>query len=66
MKVFLNGADRFEEGDIRTVPDVDGLRFVAAGWAEDIAGRVAGSKASAETVDLSIDKITLGVGDSNG
>jgi hypothetical protein len=31
---FLHGADRFEAGDVRTVPDDMGAYFVAQGWAK--------------------------------
>lgn len=31
---FLDGRERFEKGDIFTVPDADGARFVKAGWAK--------------------------------
>lgn len=36
MTTFLDGRDRFESGDVRTVSDEDGERFVAAGWAAPI------------------------------
>jgi len=63
---FLDGRDRFEKDDLRTVSDEDGARFVANGWAEDEAGRVAtGATASGET-DLAIDKSVIGVGDNRG
>ena len=41
LNTFLDGRDRFEKDDIRTVPDDDGARFVAAGWAKDMAGQIA-------------------------
>jgi hypothetical protein len=31
---FLHGSDRFEAGDIRTVPDELGAYFVTQGWAK--------------------------------
>lgn len=62
---FLDGADRFEVGDERTVPDERGAYFVANGWAEDVAGRVATVEAAA-TTDLNINNSGLGLGDSNG
>ena len=32
---FLHGADRFEQGDIRSVPDELGAYFIAQGWANN-------------------------------
>lgn len=65
--LFLDGADRFEAGDERTVPDERGAYFVANGWAEDVAGRVAtGEAEAAATTDLNINNSGLGLGDSNG
>ena len=50
LTTFLDGRDRYEKGDIRTVPDADGARFCAAGWAKDISGAVAtGAPAAGET-----------------
>ena len=34
ITTFLHGADRFEAGDMRTVPDDLGAYFVAQGWAK--------------------------------
>lgn len=30
---FLDGRDRFESGEVRSVPDADGKRFIDNGWA---------------------------------
>lgn len=62
---FLDGTDRFEKDDERTVSDERGAYFVANGWAEDVAGRVATVEAAA-TTDLNINNSGLGLGDSNG
>lgn len=62
---FLDGTDRFEKDDERTVSDERGAYFVANGWAEDAAGRVATVEAAA-TTDLNINNSGLGLGDSNG
>lgn len=40
LTTFLEGRDRFEAGDVRTVPDADAARFIAAGWAADAADAV--------------------------
>lgn len=48
---FLDGRDRFEKGDIRTVPDSDAQRFIASGWAiEAGSGAAPVVAADAETV----------------
>lgn len=33
LTTFLDGTDRFEAGDTRTVDDERAARFIAAGWA---------------------------------
>ena len=63
---FLDGTDRFEKDDERTVSDERGAYFVANGLAEDVAGRVATVEAAAATTDLNIKNSGLGLGDSNG
>ena len=65
LTIFIDGTDRFETGDVRTVSDERGARFVANGWAKDTEGRVATGEASA-SVDLNINSSTIGTGDSNG
>jgi len=66
LSTFLDGTDRFEKDDCRTVSDDDGARFVANGWAEYVDGRVAtGASASGET-NLSVNNSVIGTGDSNG
>jgi len=65
LTTFLDGRDRYEAGDIRTVSDEDGARFCAAGWAKDITGAAATGEATAGTVDLAIRNSTLGTADTN-
>ena len=65
LTTFLDGTDRFEMGDVRTVSDERGARLVANGWAKDTEGRVATGEATA-SVDLTINSSTIGTGDSNG
>lgn len=65
LTTFLDGKERFEKDDGRTVDDERGARFVANGWAEDTAGRVA-TGAEAGSADLTIQNSTIGLGDSNG
>jgi hypothetical protein len=55
LTTFLDGRDRFEAGDIRTVSDADGARFVAAGWAKDMSGEIASGVAAEGATDLAID-----------
>lgn len=66
LTTFLDGKDRFESGDVRTVEDGKGAQFVANGWAKDVAGRVAMGGTSDGTTDLAIDNSAIGLGDSNG
>ena len=65
LSTFLDGRDRFEIGDVRTVDDERGAKFVAAGWAKDTDGRVATGE-SASGADLKIDSALSATGDSNG
>lgn len=57
---FLDGTDRFENGDVRTVEDERGARFVAAGWATDLAGRVATGDAFEGETTLDIQNVKMG------
>lgn len=61
LTTFLDGKDRFEAGDIRTVDDERGARLVAAGWAKDLAGGVATGGAASGATSLDIQSSTLGV-----
>jgi len=66
LNTFMDGRDRFSKDEVREISDETGLRAVANGWAEDMAGRVATGKPKQASADLVVDKVTLGVGDSNG
>jgi len=66
LNTFLNGRDRFTKDEVREVSEETGLSAVANGWAEDMAGRVATGKPKQASADLVVDKINIGVGDSNG
>lgn len=66
LTTFLDGRNRFEKDDLRTVSDEDGARYVANGWAEDEAGRVATGEAATGETDLAIDKSVIGLGDNHG
>lgn len=65
LTTFIDGKERFEEDDVRTVDDDRGARFVAHGWAEDVAGRVATGQAP-NVENLEINSSTIDTGDSNG
>ena len=62
LTTFLEGRDRFEAGDVRTVPDADAARFIAAGWAADAADAdFPGAPTTAEgAVTLDIHSSTIG------
>jgi len=62
---FLDGVDRFEVGDIRTVDDERGARLIANGWARE-PGAEAPAVPNAGEVTLDIQKGVIGLGDSNG
>jgi hypothetical protein len=66
LNTFLNGRDRFTKDEVREVSEETGLSAVANGWAEDMSGRVATGKPKQASADLVVDKINIGVGDSNG
>jgi hypothetical protein len=63
---FLDGKEKFHQDDVRTVSDDDGARFVANGWAKDVADRVATGSESSGVVNLAVDSSVIGLGDSNG
>lgn len=62
---FLDGKDRFETGDVRTVEDDRGARLVTLGWAKDLEGVVTTGK-PANSADLIIHSAASATGDSNG
>ena len=62
---FLDGPDRFEAGDVRTVEDARGHKFLAHGWAAEVGAALAPVTAGA-TTDLAINNAQVGTKDSNG
>ncbi len=50
----------FELGDVCTVPDADGERFCAAGWAKDTSGAVATGEPTGGAAKLEVHNSTLG------
>ena len=65
LTLFLDGTDRFEAGDVRTVDDERGARLVGNGWAKDLSGGVATGETPSNT-DLTINPANHASGDSNG
>jgi hypothetical protein len=65
LTTFLDGKERFEQDDVRTVSDERGAYFVANGWAESMDGSSA-AEAPPANVELTINNAALGTGDSNG
>lgn len=55
---FLDGRDRFEKGDTRTVDDERGAHFVKQGWAHEVGDEPA-APASGD-VTLAVQNATLG------
>lgn len=60
LTTFLDGRTRFEKDDLCTVPDEDGARFCANGWAEDQGGAVATAEPAAGSTDLDIANVKSG------
>lgn len=56
---FLDGKDRFEKDDMRTVSEEDGARFIKNGWAV-AAGDAPGPLPDLPAVDMNIHKSVMG------
>ena len=65
LTTFLDGTDRFEKGDVRTVDDARAQRFVDEGWAVPF-GMTPEQAAATGSVTLAIQNSSIGLGDSNG
>lgn len=67
LTTFLDGRDRFEKEDTRTVSAEDGVRFIGHGWAVEADADAAAPVAAAtgETT-LDIQNGVIAAGDSNG
>lgn len=63
---FLDGRDRFENGDIRTVNDERGAYFVEQGWARDLSGVVQTGTPAEGPVTLDTHDSTIGQESSHG
>jgi hypothetical protein len=64
VTTFLDGRDRYEAGDVRSVSEEDGARFIANGWAKRPGEP--DPQAKAGVVSLAVQNSLIGVGDSNG
>lgn len=62
---FLDGTDRFEKGDVRTVDRERALRFVEAGWAH-AEGTAAAEPAAQGALDLQVQSAVIGQEVRNG
>lgn len=62
---FLDGVDRFEAGDIRTVDDERGARLISNGWARESGSAATPVQAVGEAT-LDVHNGVIGLGDSNG
>lgn len=40
LETFIDGRDRYEKGEVRSVSDENGRYFCACGWVRDISGEV--------------------------
>ena len=62
---FLDGTDRFENGDQRTVDDVRGAYFIANGWAHQVGSELAPATPSGD-VTLDVQSAVIGTEVRNG
>ncbi len=58
LTTFLDGSDRFEKDDVRTVDDTRGAYFVAQGWAT--ADGVEVAETTLEVIDLTVQDGVMG------
>ena len=64
LTTFLDGEDRFEQDDIRTIADELAIYFVSQGWAKDETGQLA--EPFVGDIDLTIHNGKIGLEDTNG
>lgn len=65
LTTFLDGRDRFEKDDVRTVDDERGAYFVSNGWAAEVGAEGVAAPA-AGPVSLDIHDSSIGLEDSHG
>jgi len=61
---FLDGTDRFEKDDQRTVDDTRGAYFIANGWAHEVGGTTA--ELFSGEVNLDVHNAVNGLKDNHG
>lgn len=66
LTTFLHNHDRYEAGDVRTVPDNLGMLFVGHGWASDVSGETPSGHPGTGSADLEIQSSNLTSGDNHG
>lgn len=66
LTTFLDGKNRFEKDDVRTVDDDSGASFVANGWASDVSGALATGNQQAGESSLDIHNAVMGQESKNG
>lgn len=59
LTTFLDGRDRFEKGDVRTVDDERGAYFVGHGWAAEMGSDVVAAEHAGD-VSLDVNNSALG------
>lgn len=64
-QTFLDGRHRFEAGDICTVADEDGARFILNGWAIS-EGMESGAENNSAPVSLDVQNVTHAQGVRHG
>lgn len=65
LTTFLDGRERFEKGDVRTVDDERGAYFIEQGWAVEPGG-ASSKKPGIVSKTLDIMSTVLGLGVKNG
>lgn len=61
---FLDGRDRYEAGDARTVDDAKAAHFIKQGWAAPVGEGAQPSPVG--PTSLEVQNSVIGLGDSNG
>ncbi|MDP1686874.1 hypothetical protein [Hydrogenophaga sp.] len=65
LTTFLDGTDRFEKGDTRTVSHERGAYFLANGWAADAGTEPAAAPADGD-VTINVKNASMGQGAVHG
>ncbi len=65
LTTFLDGTDRFEKDDTRTVSDERAAYFISHGWAAEMGAQPAAAPADGE-VTLDVQNASMGQGAVHG